>query len=276
VTLGRPAGVSDPTPDLALRALFEEGARSFPGIPLAVEAFVAHLAARASGELPPAGRGADLYLACACAARAPGALEAFERTQLAQVGAHIARLRPTPAFVDEVRQEVRDKLYVGKDGAPPKIAEYDGRGALVSWVRVVAMRAAIDLRRRAGVAAGPDDRARDAPAAGDPERDYQKEQILRAFDEAIRGAAAALDGEQRRLLRRHFAEGITLDALAAERGVHRATVARKLAAARAALRKDARRRLKDALGLGDAELDGVASWMRSRLDLSLRTLLRSG
>ena len=57
--------------------------------------------------------------------------------------------------------------------------------------------------------------------------------------------------------------------------MHRATVARKLAAARAALRKDARRRLQGALRLTDSELDSLAAVMRSQLDMSLPGLLRS-
>jgi RNA polymerase sigma-70 factor, ECF subfamily len=266
---------ADPALAAALRALFDEGERAFPGLGLSIEVFVAHLAGRSDAGLPAVERGPDVYLACACAARLRGALEAFDRAHLAHLGAYLARLGPTPSFVDEVRQEVRDRLFVSKDGAAPRIAGYDGRGALASWVRVIAVREAIDLRRQGEAAIGDDDCTRDAPAAGDPEGDYQKEHYRRAFDEALRGAVAALDREQRRLLRRHFAEGITLDALAVELGVHRATVARHLAAARTALRRDARRRLQAAVGGTESELESLAGVMRSRLDLSLRGLLRT-
>jgi RNA polymerase sigma-70 factor (ECF subfamily) len=259
----------------ALRRLFDEGERSFPGLGLAVEVFVSHLAARTPSGLPALERGADLYLACACAARVRGAVEAFERAHLAPMGAHLARLGPTPAFVDEVRQEVRERLFVSKDGAAPRIAGYDGRGALASWVRVIAIREALDLRRQGGAATNEGGREQDVPAAGDPEGDYLEEHQRRAFDEALRGAVAALSSDQRRLLRRHFAEGVTLDALAVELGVHRATVARHLAAARATLRHDARRRLQATLGCTDSELESLAAVLRTRLDLSLRSLLRS-
>src|SRR5262245_59046460 len=137
------ASLDDTARGAALRRLFDEGARAWPGIPLGVEAFVSHLAARAApgpGGLPAPARGPDLYLAGACAGRVRGAVEAFDRAYLGQVDTHLARLRPTPAFVDEVRQEVRDKLFVGKGGASPKIAEYDGKGALGSGVRVIALR----------------------------------------------------------------------------------------------------------------------------------------
>ncbi len=258
----------------ALRRLFDEGRRAWPGVELGIQAFVGYLAERAAGPVPSEVRGPDLYLACACVTRGRGAIESFDRAYLAQMGAYLARLGPTPAFVDEVRQEVRDKLFMSSDATPPRIAEYHGKGALVNWVRVVALRVAMNMRRQPWPAA--DDGELDRPAPDNPEMDYEEERYREAFDEVIRGAVAALDGDQRRILRRHFADGLTLDALAVELGVHRATVARRLAAARTALRLEARQRLQIALGVGESELLSLARMMRSRLDLSLRSLFRTG
>jgi RNA polymerase sigma-70 factor (ECF subfamily) len=259
----------------ALHCLFEEGRRAWPGLELGVEAFVARLAERADSDLPSAARGPDLYIACACATRVRGAVEAFDEAYLAQVGTYLARLRPTPAFVDEVRQELRHKLFWGGDGASPRIAEYSGKGSLVGWVRVVALRVAMNLRRQPR-SAGDGSSELDRPATDNPEVDCEEERYREAFDEALRGAVIALDGEQRHILRRHFADGLTLDALAVELDVHRATAARRLAAARVALRFEARRRLQIALGLRESELESLARMMRSRLDLSLPGLFRTG
>jgi RNA polymerase sigma-70 factor (ECF subfamily) len=268
----------DAEQEAALRQLFDEGARAWPGVALPAEVFVADVAelSRRNAARPFApDRGPDLYLACACAHRVPGAIEAFDRAHLTGIGAYLTRLRPTPALVDEVRQEVRTKLHVGRDGTVPWIAEYDGRGALGSWVRVVSIRVAIDLRRQAGAASRADERALHAPAPNDPERDLQKMRYQRALTEAVRDAVSALDREQRRILRLHFADGATLDALAAELGVHRATVARRLAAARTALRRDARNRLRAALGCTDSEAERQAADVWSQLDLTLSALLRT-
>src|SRR5580704_9040352 len=105
--------------------------------------------------------------------------------------------------------------------------------------------------------------------------DLQRERYRKAFGEAIRGAVLALEREERRILRRHFSDGVTLDGLAEELGVHRATVARRLAAARTALRRDARRRLRAALGTTESEIESLAAELRSQLDLSLPSLLAS-
>jgi RNA polymerase sigma-70 factor, ECF subfamily len=258
----------------SLRRLFEEGQRAWPGLDLAPEVFVRHLAARtATGEPPAPERAPDLYLACACAAPVRGALEAFDRAHLGVVGTYLARMRPTAAFVDEVRQSLREKFFVVKDGVRPRIAEYDGRGALASWVRVVALRAALDLRRQSPGAADDPPPGRDDPATTDLETDYLKQRYREAFNTAIRGAVAALGSDQRELLRLHFVDGLTLDQLAARAGVHRATVARRIAAAREAVAERSRRLLQAALGASESELASLAVVMRSQLDLSLPGLL---
>jgi RNA polymerase sigma-70 factor (ECF subfamily) len=220
-------------------------------------------------------RAADLYLACACAERVRGAIEAFDRAHMSRVGMFLSQLRPSPSFVDDVRQVLRERLFVGKDGAAPRIAEYTGRGALASWLRVMALRAAIDLRRAGAdaVAAGGDDPERHVQSgAADPELDYIKQRYRGELNEAIRLAVAALADAPRDLFQRHFVDGITLDRLAADLGVHRATVARRVAAARAAVLDEARRLLGARLGARSSEVDSLVHLMRSQLELSLASL----
>jgi RNA polymerase sigma-70 factor (ECF subfamily) len=264
-----------------IRRLFDEGRRAWPGIDLPLPVFAEHLAGNAgsregdAGEAdppPPEGtHAADLYLASACAARVRGAVDAFEHAHIRSVDRYLARMQPSAAFVDEVRQVVREKLFVGKDGAPPKIAEYAGQGALAGWVRVVAIRAALDLNKRDAAAEEPA-RTLDEPVTGDPEIDYVKQRYRQAFNDALRDAVAALPREQRELLRVHFIEGRTLEELAAEAGVHRATIARRLAAAREAAAGEALRLLRARLDVSEAELASLAGILRSQLHLSLAAL----
>jgi RNA polymerase sigma-70 factor, ECF subfamily len=274
--------VDAPEPEVALRRLFEEGARAWPGLGLSPEAFVHHLASRRAAPTsasPPTAHlagvhAADLYLACACAARLRGAVEAFDRAYLRRLDVYLARLRPSPAFVDEVRQALGEKLFVGKDGAPPKIGEYDGHGALESWVRVIALRAAIDLRRQGGAVVVQEARERDEPATADPEIGYLKRRYRHAFSAAFRGAVEALDAEDRELLRLRFVDGLTQVEVAARLGVHRATVVRRLEAAQQAVTDGARRLLQAQLGASEAELASLAGLMRSQIELSLPGLLK--
>jgi RNA polymerase sigma-70 factor (ECF subfamily) len=142
-------------------------------------------------------------------------------------------------------------------------------------VRVIAIRAAINLKKQDAAVAElgltPDE-----PMTGDPEIDYVKQRYRHAFDEALRDAVAALPPQQRELLRVHFIEGRTLDELATDAGVHRATIARRLVAAREAAAGEALRLLRARLDVAEAELASLAGVMRSQLHLSLSALRSDG
>ena len=266
--------------ELERRALFLAAQAAHPAIQLDAERFLRHLAhhrpaaAVDEGWLESICAG-DLYLACACAEGVPAAIEALDRQYRAQVGAYLSGMRETAAFVEDVAQAVLERLLVGAPGSPPRIAEYSGRGALGSWLRVITLRLALDVRRRRTEEL-VDDAREGEPAQGDDaqadaEIDLLKRRYAGEFNAAFRLALGALTSDQRALLRAHFVEGTTLDQLAATRGVHRATVARWIAAARQEILAGARRQLGERLRVRPAELDSLMGLMRSQLDLSLST-----
>jgi RNA polymerase sigma-70 factor (ECF subfamily) len=264
----------------ALRAAAEAGAAAWPGVALAPAAFARHLAAR----LPPAGdllagiaalRAADLYLACACAEGNAAAIAAFDRDFLAQVPSYVATVDPSPAFGDEVRQGLRERLLVPEPGRAPRIAEYAGRGALGGWLRVAAMRVALNLRRADRPGPQDDDVVAAAAAARlDPELDLLKARYKREFEEALRAAFASLTAEQRAILRLSLVEGLALEAIGALYRVHLSTISRRLARAREAVAAEAHRLLRERLRLTPSELASLEGLVRSQLDVSLGSLLR--
>jgi RNA polymerase sigma-70 factor (ECF subfamily) len=262
----------DPVGEDALVRTIAAARAARPGVPLDDAAFVRHLAER----LPP-GRAldgvdpGDLYLACACAARVPQALEAFERAYLANAEAYLARIDGGTALVEEVRQILRERLFVG---AAPKIAEYSGRGALGAWVRVVAVRAALDLQRGKGARTASEEEAHALTRAPDPELDYIKLRYKDDFAAAVRDALAALDRKERTLLRLHYVEGMNLDRIAVVYAVHRATVHRWITGAREALFDGARKRIAERLRLDESEFESLAALVQSQIDVSLGGLLR--
>jgi RNA polymerase sigma-70 factor (ECF subfamily) len=143
----------------------------------------------------------------------------------------IAGVERAPAFADEVRQELRDKLFTSPDGEP-KIAEYTGRGALGGWVRVSALRIALNLRRSAKRAAAVNERAASMEEAlmsgSSPELAYLKERYRAVFTEALEAAVASLSDRDRALLRLYHVDGLSLEAMAALYRVHLSTVSRWL------------------------------------------------
>lgn len=96
----------------------------------------------------------DLYLALALVAKDERALEIAEAELMPVVRQSIGRIDADPTFVEEVSQRVRERLLVGDGVAPPTITQYRGTGPLVRWVRALASRVALDLKRASGEAVG--------------------------------------------------------------------------------------------------------------------------
>ena len=228
----------------------------------------------AGGGDPGALHAGDLWLAYGCSIGDDHAVAAFDREVLSQVGLLLGRMQPTPLLVDETRQALREKLLVAAPGARPRIAEYAGRGPLAAWVRVAAVRTALDLLRAGGARSGADVEPDDLAADGSsPELDYVKERYAPQFKAAFQEALRALDSEQRNVLRLHVVEGLNIDEIGALFKVHRSTVARWIAAARQAVLTGARQRLRVQLGLSAGEFDSLAGVVRSQLDLSVAKIL---
>ena len=264
-----------------LAAVVAVGRAAWPALTLASADFARHLAALYDGAAPVDDwlrerHAADLFLACACSHGQAEALAAFDRHCLSHVGKHLAPLRPDAAFVDEVRQLVREKLLVAVDGRPPRIAEYAGIGPLAGgWLRVVSSRIALDLkRRRSPSTAGADlaDVAADSRAAN-PERGYVRGRYHALFQECLTNAVHALPAESRNLLRMHVVDGVRLEQLARLFRLSRATIVRRLAEARALVVTGIRTRVLAQLPLATDELDSLLGELVSQLDLSLATVL---
>lgn len=266
-----------------VRELWERGRLCWPGfdVPLAlfaecVQGLVAASnsdgAASLNGKRP--GLSPDLYLACGCRAEIPRALAAFEAQILSQVPLFLQRYRPDEATLAEVKQRVRERLFLSRDGRPGKIAEYAGLGPLGAWTRVVTVRVALSLfEQRPQEPPAPQTLDLEAISDGnDPELRYLQSQHREQFRQALGQAVASLSSEQRNLLRLHLLDGLSIDKLGALFNVHRATAARWLKGAREQVLAETHRLLLEALKLTSSEVDSLVRILQSQLDLSLSRL----
>jgi RNA polymerase sigma-70 factor (ECF subfamily) len=137
---------------------------------------------------------------------------------------------------------------------------------------VAANRCAIDQQRASKSQTGPLERLYPSP---DPELDLIKLHDQTALREVLQAALQGLAAPERNLLKLHYVESISLEKLAVMEGMSRATVARKLAAARATVLTHVRAGLRQRLGLSARELESLLRFVRSRLELSLRRVLES-
>lgn len=214
----------------------------------------------------------DLYLAWWCRRGDPHAIAAFEAAFEDELRAITARFRDLPA--DELRQQLRIKLFVGTADTPPKIRDYAGTGSLKSWLRVTAVRSFIDLVRstRAQRYEQELDEA-ELLGLGDPQHASMRAELGAAVKAAFAAAVASLLPRQRVFLRHAYVDHHTLDQIAAHYSVHRATVARTLASAREQLVTETRARLVQTIGIDTDELTSVIRNLDSRIDLSLSRVL---
>lgn len=263
---------------LELQRTLDEARRAWPTVELSDEEFVDHLAARVrpDDELLALLRQlkiADLYLACAAARGRPGAESAFEKALLGRVGQFVGSIDGTPAFVADVTQALRIKLFVGSDGQG-KLSQYSGRGALDSWVCAVAIRTAYDLRRASGQKPREDERALDVLAASDdPELDLLRQRYDGEFRSALEAALAGLAARDRTLLRLYFIEQLPAAQIGKLYRVHETTVLRWIARVRESVFEQVRATLSHTLRLSAGEFEELLALLRSRLDVSVHRLL---
>jgi RNA polymerase sigma-70 factor (ECF subfamily) len=247
----------------------------WPGVNLDGARYLAHLAARAAAEgiAVEQLRAPDLFLALACADGDPAALAFFEREILAHVGEYVSRVAGAARVLDELRQRLRVHLLVGGE-RPPRILEYSGRGALGGWVRVAAVRQALNLLQRGDNPRAFDDGALVADAAS-PEVQVLKARYRGEFESAVETALAALGTRDHNLLRLCFVEGLGVEQIARAYNVHRTTVTRWLAAARRELMARTRELLRDRLSVTSSELESLVRLVQSELAISISHALQN-
>lgn len=263
-----------------LAEVLAEARAAWPGLGLSDAAYLRHLAGRlpstaALGDALREVHATDLYLACACARGVPAAHAALEAHFLTKVAPAVARVERSEEGVAEVRQQLREKLLAAEGGRPPRVAEYQGQGPLVAWLRAAAVRLALNLRRSAQRRARVEEEAlaEDAVPAGDVEAEYLRRRHREDFQAALAEALAALPVRERTVLRLHVVEGLSLERIGAMYQTHKSTVSRWVARAREDVLAQARERLAERLKLSPTELHSLLRAVRSHLDLSLPGLL---
>ncbi len=268
----------------ALRDFAGRGRAAWPDVALDAEVLAGYLGERAPADAPAVAwlgtaRAGDLFLACACAAGAPHALRAFDAAYLGQVGAYLRALRPTPDIVAETTQALREKLFVAAAGEAPRIRQYSGEGALGAWVRVAAVRTALDLLEAEKAGGRRSDEAdvivHAVAPKGDPEIELLQASCRDAFMAAFREAIAGLPRRERGLLRFTFVERLTPARIAVIHGVHRTTVMRWIDGAQREVLSRTRARMMEHLRLSPRECDAVLALVKSRIEMTLASLFET-
>lgn len=256
-----------------LRSLIAHARAALPELEVSVEQFQAYLLAHADLEALHQEGARDLLLACACARGEPKALQRFEAECLARLGTRMGSLRLNAQELDEIKQNLRQRLLVSSSG-PPRITQYSGRSRLCSWVRVVAVREGLNHLRRKGPELLDEDAMLERVIAGpDPELEHLKRYYRSQFSAAFKAAMDALSAKERNLLRHCILDRMTCEQIGALHGVHTATASRWLTKLKVLLLSRTRKNLRRTLDVSPADLDSILRLIESRLDVSFSQLV---
>jgi RNA polymerase sigma-70 factor (ECF subfamily) len=218
----------------------------------------------------------DVIFAHACAQGDAEALAGFESRLIPQLRRVLLQRGLDAPTADEALQLLRLKLFVASGEGAPKIAEYSGRGPLLAWLRMAALRTAWNLARERRRAFDLDDSKLQEAASpvDDADRRYIKERYRQDVTEVFQEALETLQPRARTLLRLQLVDGMRTSEMARAYRVDRATVKRWLADSREWLRNEVRLRLAARLDVAPSTLESLLQELQSQLDLSIRTALR--
>ncbi len=257
-----------------LRRWIDEGTRAWAPILVDTGHFLAHVALHLGqggpfDEALAEVRAADLYIACACALGDNTAIRMFERSYFPELEALWPSYRRRVSL-DDARQMLRQKLFTKGNAGEPKIVTFAGRGDIRGWVRVVAARLLADLTDKAQRERPVDEAFFDKVGTGvDAELDRFKAQYGAEFKEAFRQAVGSLTPRERSLLRHAYVRDATVVEIGAVYGVHGATAARWVAAAREHLVRALRKTFADRLQVSKDELESVLRLIESTANVTL-------
>jgi RNA polymerase sigma-70 factor (ECF subfamily) len=267
------AGLTADTAELALRveleAIVARGKAAWPDVMLEGPVFVRYVADRLPrGAAPTAALARvdaeGLYLACACAGRQAKAVECFISTLGPDVDRALARMGiDLPQREDLVSTLYQIFLFGNGADRPPLITSYTGRGSLSSWARSVAVKQALTARQREQRLVQLDEELLDLPGhQTSPDLAYMRDLYLEEFRLALGRALQTVSKRERNLLRQHYLDRMSLEAVARARRVHRATAARWLAEAREHVLSQTKLELASAVHLTATELESVFSFVQ--------------
>ncbi len=264
----------------SMQALYEQGQQRWPEVHISSDLFASHVSRVVEQGAPLQDlHGDGLYLAAACCLGHGAAIATFRQTYADDVTAVVHRMGLSE-HRDEITQSVLRQLFAPDADREPFIANYAGRGALGSWLRVVAVREAyriVRVLRKRGKREVLSDNllAERAVDDRDPELNHLKGRYKQAFQEAFQAAFEDLSRRDRQVLRYCYLDGLNLDQVAAIYNVSRATTGRWRLQAQQSILEQTRKRMQQSLRMNSAEFESIMRVVRSDLDLSIMRLLQS-
>jgi RNA polymerase sigma-70 factor (ECF subfamily) len=210
----------------------------------------------------------ELFLAYACVRRDPSAIAHFDKTYFADLDDLYKRFDYLPASLDDVRQRLRERLYLCET---PSLRRYQGRGELRAWFRAAALHLLVNIASRETRERPSDREFFDVllDASPDAETEYLKQACRLEFEEALGAALGKLTAREKSILRYAYVDNRSIDQIGAVFRVHRSHAARLVVKARDRLIEATREELMARLGVSDEDAQSIVRAALSRMGTTL-------
>ena len=217
----------------------------------------------------------DLALACACAMGHGAAWDRFMGEQRPILYRAADALDPSGGA-----REIADALYAElygvrstSDDRSSLFRYFHGRSSLGTWLRAILAQRYVDrLRERRRTVPLPEDAA-ELPAVERRHDGGEDNALSGLIARALAAAIGRLDPADRLRLRAYHEQRLTLAEIGRITGEHEATVSRRLARVRKALRDDVERQMREEHRLGEPEVrEALRAMIEDAGQLDLSTL----
>jgi RNA polymerase sigma-70 factor len=189
--------------------------------------------------------GPDLYLATACAQYSPGmtgsdapesaehastAWKTLEKTYKGFICDLVRFFYSTSFAAQDLADSILAELFLPDRSGASRIASYDGRSSLSTWLRVVVCNRAINAKRCSSNAKSTDIQSEipDEPALQSIELTLRARRYSGALGEALELACQRLTPRERLILLWRYEDGLQLGQIARLLGIHQSNVTRQL------------------------------------------------
>lgn len=200
--------------------------------------------------------GRDLYLATACARYSPGAASNGDSTEAGEYAGtawktlesnyknfvtDLVRFFYRPSFASQdLADNILADLFLPDRSGSSRIASYDGRSSLSTWLRVIVCNRAINAQRCSACAKSTDIQPEmpDAPALDNIELTIRARRYGHALEDSLACACRELTPRERLILLWRYEDGLQLGQIAKLLGIHQSNVTRQLERMQGKLRDD--------------------------------------
>ena len=173
----------------------------------------------------------DLYLAAACAQRHDQAWKRFYEIYRKCVKDLAASVSPSWDAARELAANILGDLFMPDRSGRPRIASYDGRSSLTSWLRVIVSNHAINERVRkdnTGLDLAIISESAYASGSEAVESAVRANRYQKLVSSALKAACESLTDHERLVLLLRYDEELRVGRVARLLGVHACTVTRQL------------------------------------------------